>query len=178
MMATETTAPDGFEEAFDALFRRAFVVGRRILGDPTAAEDVAAEALARAFAHWNRIGDQPWREGWVVRVATNLAIDVARKGNRMSDRPLAVDTEGTAVDDTAADMVALRLTLAAALQRLPKRQREAIQLRYLAGLSEAQVAEALQVSVGSVKTHLHRGVQRLRTRLGDDTDRRLEVVGG
>lgn len=174
MMETTTHAPDGFEEAFDPLFRRAFLVARRILGDPTSSEDVAAEALARAYAHWSRIGDQPWREGWVVRVTTNLAIDVARGNSRFADRPVAVDTASR--EDTADDVVVLRVTLAAALQRLPKRQREAVSLRYLAGLSEAEVADALQVSVGSVKTHLHRGVQRLRTRLGDDTDRRLEVV--
>lgn len=174
MMDTTPDAPDGFEEAFDLLFRRAFLVARRVLGDRTTSEDVAAETLARAFAHWSRIGDQPWREGWVVRVATNLAIDVARKGSRVSDRPIEVDA--VTAEDTATDVVALRVTLAVALRRLPKRQREAIALRYLAGLSEAEVAEALHVSVGSVKTHVHRGVQRLRARLGEDAERRLEVA--
>ncbi|MCC5946946.1 MAG: sigma-70 family RNA polymerase sigma factor [Nitriliruptoraceae bacterium] len=175
MMQTPPPTPDGFEDAFDPLFRRAFLVARRILGDPTSAEDVAAEAMARAFAHWSRIGDRPWREGWVVRVATNLAIDVARRGSRVSDRPTEPDT--VTVDDHTDEVVVLRLTLVAALRRLPRRQREAVSLRYLAGLSEAQVAEAMQVSAGSVKTHLHRGVQRLRARLGEDVDRRLEVVG-
>lgn len=149
-----------FEEAFDALFRRAFLVARRILGDSAASEDVAAETLARAYAHWRKIGDQPWREGWVVRVATNLALDATRKNRYRADEPVK---DQPVVDDD----VAVRLALVAALARLPKRQREVVALRHLAGMSEEQTAAALQVSAGSVKTHLHRGVAALRKALGD-----------
>lgn len=160
-MTTRADAPAGFAEAFDGLFRRAFVVGRRILGDPASAEDVAAEALARAYVHWRKIGQQTWVEGWVVRVATNLALDVARKRMRMTD---AAMVEGSLEDDD----VAVRLALVAALAALPKRQREVVALRHLGGLSEAETAAALKVSAGSVKTHLHRGVAALRVRLGDE----------
>jgi RNA polymerase sigma factor (sigma-70 family) len=152
--------PSGFDEAFDALFRKAFVVARRILTADAAAEDVAAETLTRAYVHWRKIGTQPWREGWVARVATNLALDAARKGNRIS-----AEQPGEASSDD--DDVAIRLALAEALARLPRRQREAVALRHLAGLSEQQVADALQVSAGSVKTHLHRGLAALRGRLAD-----------
>jgi RNA polymerase sigma factor (sigma-70 family) len=162
-------AQSGFEEAFDDLFLRAFRVARRILGDPTTAEDVAAEAMARAFAHWRKIGDQPWREGWVVRVATNLALDIARGRNRMTDAALA--EEGREDDD-----VAVRLALVEAMARLPKRQREVVALRHLAGMSEAETAAALRVSTGSVKTHLHRGLAALRTRLGSDLQVDIEGV--
>src|SRR5690606_37433540 len=91
-----------FEEAFDALFQRAYLVGRRILDDPAPAEDVAAETLARAYAHWRKIGDQRWREGWVVRVATNLALDSARQQNRMADTtPAEQAGPGSVADDVA-----------------------------------------------------------------------------
>jgi RNA polymerase sigma factor (sigma-70 family) len=162
-------AHTGFEEAFDDLFARAFRVARRILGDAATAEDVAAEALARAFAHWRRIGDQPWREGWVVRVATNLALDVARGRNRMTEAD--VGEEGREDDD-----VAIRLALVDAMARLPKRQREVVALRHLAGLSEAETAAALKVSAGSVKTHLHRGLAALRSRLGPEAQIDIEGV--
>jgi RNA polymerase sigma factor (sigma-70 family) len=157
-MARETTT---FEEAFDDLFRRAFRVARRILGDPATAEDVAAEAMARAYAHWRKIGDEPWREGWVVRVATNLALDVARSRTRMTDAAIA--ERGREDDD-----VAVRLALLEAMARLPKRQREVVALRHLAGLSEAETAAALRVSAGSVKTHLSRGLASLRSRMGTE----------
>lgn len=156
-------ATSSFEEAFDDLFVRAFRVAQRVLGDPTTAEDVAAEAMARAYAHWRKIGDQPWREGWVVRVASNHAIDVARSRNRIADAAIVEQAE----ED---DDVAVRLALVEALSRLPKRQREVVALRYLAGLSEAETAAALRVSTGSVKTHMSRGMSALRSRLGDASD--------
>lgn len=170
-MTSTLRAQTGFEEAFDELFSRAFRVARRILNDPATAEDVAAEALARAYAHWRKIGDQPWREGWVVRVATNLALDVARRRNRMTD---AAMSEG-ASDGRDDDAVAVRLALVDAMARLPKRQREVVALRHLAGLSEAETAAALKVSAGSVKTHLSRGLAALRSRLGPEL--RVDVEG-
>lgn len=165
-MRTDGREATQFEEAFDDLFQRAFLVGRRILGDATRAEDVAAEALARAFAHWRKIGAQPWREGWVVRVATNLALDAARRQTRMTDGSPAEQ----AADRTVDDDVAVRLALVDAMERLPRRQREVVALRHLGGLSEAECAAALRVSTGSVKTHLHRGLAALRERLGTDLE--------
>ena len=150
-----------FERAFDDLFARALRLAYRILGDRATAEDVAAEALARTYAHWHRLVAAPWRSGWVLRVTTNLAIDVARRRP-----PPVVPSAGTDVEDTAA----LRLTLVAALRALPRRQREAVVLRYLTGLDEAEVAGALGISTGSVKTHIHRGLQSLRRRLGGEEE--------
>ena len=72
------------------------------------------------------------------------------------------------------DSTTLRLALADALRRLPKRQREAIALRYLSDLSEADTAAALGIAPGSVKVHVHRGLASLRDQLGHDT---LEAVG-
>jgi RNA polymerase sigma-70 factor (sigma-E family) len=155
-----TGTEQSFEEAFDELFPRAFRLARRLLGDVAAAEDVAAEALARAYARWSRVGSLPWRDGWVLRVASNLAIDVLRRQSAAPEPPLPVFARA---ED---EVVALRLALAAALPHLPKRQRQAVTLRYLAGLTDVEVAEALGISAGSVKTHVHRGLAALRGRLG------------
>jgi len=152
-----TEAPPGFVEAFDGLLTRAYRVARRIVPSDQAAEDIASETLIRAYAHWRRIGDKPWREGWVVRVATNLAIDAVRKHRPITDAEVA---EGQSPAEQ--DEVAIRLALAAALRSLPRRQREVVALRYLAGFSEAEAAAALRISTGSVKTHLHRGLGALR----------------
>lgn len=160
MDAMTVDAPEGFVEAFDALLGRAYRVARRIVLSNQAAEDVAAETLARAYAHWRRIGDQPWREGWVVKVATNLAIDAVRKVQPIVDEDV---TERSV--DAEQDDIAIRLALASALRALPRRQREVVALRHLAGFSEAEAAAALRISTGSVKTHLHRGLGALRTSL-------------
>jgi RNA polymerase sigma factor (sigma-70 family) len=66
------------------------------------------------------------------------------------------------------DDVVLRIALAAALVRLPRRQRETIVLRYLCDLPEAEVAVALGVSAGTVKTHIHRALAALRANIGTD----------
>jgi DNA-directed RNA polymerase specialized sigma24 family protein len=75
-----------YTAAFQELFPRAVRLAARILGDRSAAEDVAAEAMTRAYSAWDRIGSAPaYRTGWTLRVATNLAIDVVRRRERASD---------------------------------------------------------------------------------------------
>ncbi len=151
----------GFEAAFDELFPRAFSLARRLVGDTDVAEDIAAEALARAYAHWPRISTLEYRDGWVLRVAANLAVDRVRR------RPEVIVTPSTAsAGPDAEELVVLRVALVAALGSLPRRQRQAVALRYLGDLTADQVAVALGISVGSVKTHIHRGLGALRLRLG------------
>ncbi len=158
---------DGFEEAFDDLFPRAVRLAHRLLGDRAAAEDVAAEALARAYARWGKVGSLPYRDGWLLKVATNLAIDrLRRRSPEVMPEP-AGDFE---------DGVELRLALNAALLTLAPRQRQAIALRYLGGLSDREVAQALGISLGSVKTHIHRGLNGLRSRLGAGLEEVAPVV--
>ena len=158
---------DGFDEAFDELFPRAVRLGTRLLGDRSAAEDVAAEALARAYARWSKVGGLSYRDGWVLKVATNLAID------RLRRRPPEV---APAPNEDFADSVELRMALNAALLTLAPRQRQAVALRYLGGLSDREVADALGISLGSVKTHIHRGLNGLRARLGTGLEEVVPVA--
>jgi len=155
--SARTEPDDGFEEAFDELFPRAVRLAHRLLGDRAAAEDVAAEAMARAYARWPRVSGLPYRDGWLLKVTTNLAIDRLRRR-----RPEIVPAPA----DDFEDGVELRLALNAALLTLAPRQRQAAALRYLGGLSDREVAQALGISLGSVKTHIHRGLKGLRARLG------------
>ncbi|HMC38665.1 MAG TPA: SigE family RNA polymerase sigma factor [Acidimicrobiales bacterium] len=152
---------EGFDDFFLAFSPKVLKFAERFTGNRATAEDVTAEAFARAYAHWGKVGRLAYRDAWVMRVASNLAIDVARRGGRQ-----AVPVSVPAVD--AADLVALRRTLLHALVALPKAQREAVVLRYLADLSEADVAAALGIRPGTVKSHLHRAVVALRQTLGAD----------
>jgi RNA polymerase sigma-70 factor (sigma-E family) len=149
--------PRSFELAFGDLYRLAYRVAFRILGDRAEAEDIAQEALARATLRWAKLHDRP--EGWVSRVASNLAIDRYRRRRR---EPVLLSGPVGVVDDRAVE----RGDLVTALRRLPRRQREVVVLRYVADLSEADVAAALGCSVGSVKTHASRGLGALRRLLG------------
>jgi RNA polymerase sigma factor (sigma-70 family) len=149
--------PEDFDQFFRGVFAKAVAVAQRVTGDRASAEDAAIEALAKAHFRWERIGCQPWRDVWVLRVAVNEAI---RRLPRRPAVPHLLDT------GDLADEVVLRQTLTAALQKLPRRQCEVIVMKYLLGLSETQVAAALDISHGTVKTHLHRGMAALRQTLG------------
>jgi RNA polymerase sigma factor (sigma-70 family) len=173
----------GFEAFFRAAFPKTVAVARRVTGEHAAAEDAAIEAMAKAHLHWQRIGPAPWRERWVLRVAVNEAIrrlpratagtrDDMASDNTWPGAERAIEGSGRAVGggtagqptqgSDPAEQIVLRQALAAALRRLPRRQREVVVLRYLVGLSEAQVAETLDISHGTVKTHLRRGLAGLR----------------
>jgi RNA polymerase sigma factor (sigma-70 family) len=105
---------------------------------------------------WGRLREKP--EGWIVTVATNLSIDRHRRRRRLTSlgsEPLAI------VDMHQAE----RIDLARALRRLPRRQREVVVLRYLADWSESDVAVALGISAGAVKSHASRGLAALRQHL-------------
>jgi RNA polymerase sigma factor (sigma-70 family) len=148
---------DAFERSFARLFDVAMRPALRILRGVPEAEDVAAETLARVYADWRRLSGVPWLEAWTVRIATNLAIDQVRR----SKRPLPA----VAVAHTGE--LEVRLDLATAVARLPRRQREAVSLRYFADLSEQDVAAFMDVSLGSVKKHVHRGLASIRLELGE-----------
>jgi RNA polymerase sigma-70 factor (sigma-E family) len=145
-----------FDEAFPDLYRLAYRVSFRVLGDTGDAEDVAQEALARSHVRWSRLQDRP--HGWVVTVATNLAIDRLRRRQRSAG---PVSEPIVLVEAYLSE----RIDLAHALRRLPRRQRQVVVLRYLADLPELEVAQTLGCSPGTVKSHASRGLAHLRQHL-------------
>lgn len=157
-MRTRNDGSPDFEVEFDRLFGRAYAVARRLTGDPSVAEDVAAEALTRTYVHWKRVRAFEYRDAWVARVATNLAINACRR---------RVPPPASVTEDPS-DATTLRIALVEALERLPRRQREAVALRYLADLSIDDVARALGVSSGTVKQSVHRALRTLRTQMTID----------
>jgi RNA polymerase sigma factor (sigma-70 family) len=145
-----------FDDEFRDLAAIAYRVAYRILGDRSTAEDIAQESLARAYQRWTTIGE--YRQAWVARVAGNLAIDQLRRHRPQVRASQHGDAEVMMIE---------RLDLQRALLGLPKRQRDAVVLRYIADLSEADVAHLLGCSPGTVKSHLSRGTTRLRLILND-----------
>jgi RNA polymerase sigma-70 factor (sigma-E family) len=155
---------ESFEEFFARMLPRVVRSARRVTGDPWLAEDVAVEALARAHARWTRVEALPWRDAWVLKVASHEAL------RQVSRRPPLYSPQQSL---DPADEVVLRTALVAALVHLPRRQRETIALRYLCDLPEAEVAKALGMSAGTVKTHIHRALAALRNSVGTDFEEEL-----
>jgi RNA polymerase sigma-70 factor (sigma-E family) len=153
---------DRFSAEFGELFRVAYRAAYSVLGDRAEAEDCAQEALAGAFVRWNRI--ESYAVPWVARVAANQALDRTRRAARRRHRPL---DERDHTPATGPDVLAeRRRDLVTALRSLPRRQRDAVVLRHLVDLSEADAAAGMGCSVGTVKSAVSRGIARLRDELG------------
>ncbi|MER7361400.1 SigE family RNA polymerase sigma factor [Nonomuraea wenchangensis] len=132
-------------------------------GDETEAEDLLQTALERTYRSWDRVRyDSP--EPYVRRVIVNAAISRARRRAILSIIPTHRPPERPArVTD-----VDLRHVLMEALRALPPRQRAVVVLRYWEDLSEAQTAEVLGCSVGTVKSQASKAMAKLRSALGHE----------
>jgi RNA polymerase sigma-70 factor (sigma-E family) len=153
--------PD-FLEFFAGEFWPLRRVGFLLTGDWHQAEELAQEAMARTWAVWPRVRGYDRPAAFARKVLLNRHRSVLRRAvvearHRLTGRP----EEGHQPDIGGDDLV-----LWQALQRLPARQREAIVLRYYLDLPEAEVARLLKVPPGTVKSWTHRGLARLRDRLG------------
>jgi RNA polymerase sigma factor (sigma-70 family) len=150
---------DDFAGCFEELYRVAYRAAYGVLGDRTEAEDCAQEASARALVRWRRVHD--YGPAFVARVSVNLALDRVRATQRANRLRRGADTSTDRYE-----LAARRRDLATALAALPKRQREAVVLRYLVDLPEADTAGAMGCTVGTVKSTVARGLDKLRTELG------------
>jgi RNA polymerase sigma-70 factor (sigma-E family) len=126
-----------------------------LAGSRADGEDLLQSALERLLRHWRRIAGDP--ENYVRRTLYNLAADGWR---RVRQRKAVLFEPAPPVDPATA--VDLRDAVVRVLMRLPPRQRAVLVLRYFEQLSEAETAEALGCSVGTVKSAAARGLVRLR----------------
>ena len=154
----------------DLIAPRVLRYAARMLGDRTEAEDVTQEAMLRL---WRIAPD--WQHGlaepstWVYRVAANLCTDRLRRRRPMV--PELPDLPDQAADQDAALMQAARArALEAALLDLPERQREAVILRHLEGLSNPEIAAIMMVGIEAVESLTARGKKRLAALLSGQRD--------
>jgi RNA polymerase sigma-70 factor (sigma-E family) len=160
-------ADDGFAEVFAAHHAEVLRLAYLLAGDRGRAEDAVSEAFMKMHRRWQRGGiDQPrayLRRAVVNEVSSRfrrLALERREAAKRSGD-----DRGARAFDEQVADADAI----AAALRRLPSRQRAAVVLRYYEDLPEAEVAAVLGVSVGTVNSSVSRGLATLRRHLGATT---------
>jgi RNA polymerase sigma-70 factor (sigma-E family) len=138
-----------------------------LLDDVGDCEEVVQEAFVQLHVRWDRLRDPARAPAWLRSAALNGARSRLRHRQVIDRHPppasgVAESAEAGAMAVTARDEVL------AALRTLPPRQREALALRFYLDLSEAEMAEAMGVTSGSVKTHVHRGLAALAQRLGEE----------
>ncbi|MCO1656214.1 RNA polymerase sigma factor [Pseudonocardia humida] len=139
------------------------------VGDPMLGREATAEAFARAYERWPRIAAMDSPEGWVYRVAVNIGRRSWRQ-RALESRALArmvPEMIGGGVVGGGADHPAHHPDdVYRAVRKLPRRMRVAIRLRYWDDLTEQQIAERLQVPVGTASSLLTTARARLRRALG------------
>ena len=158
------------DEEFEAFFLSTYPGLLRtmtaIAGDAELAADALQDAYQRAYARWSRISryDQP--AAWIRRVAINRSRDLARSEARRRSR------EERAIEPQTVEAPTFDDAIPRMLSQLPDRQRTAMALFYIDGLSVEQTADAMGLSTGAVKFHLNKGRAKLRplleNRAGDD----------
>jgi RNA polymerase sigma-70 factor (ECF subfamily) len=138
------------------------------VGGVDTAQDLVAEAFARAWASWRTVSRHPAPKAWVIRTALNVNVSRWRRRHRetpvadpglVTDQPLPGTPAGSTVDPR----------IMAALMRLPARQRQVVALRLFLDLDTSQTAGVLGIASGTVQAHLGRAIAALRRDLQTET---------
>lgn len=141
-----------------ALIRTAYL----LTGDQQQAEDLVQTALEKVVRHWDSIRASVAVESYVRQTMYREQVSLWRR-RRLRETPLAAVPEPRrAGGGPAEDDVEVRLVMRDALMELGRRQRTVVVLRYFEDLTEQQVADALGISVGTVKSQAHKALGRLR----------------
>jgi RNA polymerase sigma-70 factor (ECF subfamily) len=159
-----------FDEFFASNYGRLVVQMYAVTGNLADAEDAVQEAFARASVRWGRIGGYDSPEGWVRRVALNLAFTGLRRARRLLEVLSRVPAPPP-VPPLPADSLAL----VEALKALPLGFRQVLVLHYLADLPVERVAGELGIAVGTAKSRLSRAREALARQLVDGGE---EVASG
>ncbi len=149
-----------------------YATALRLLGNAMEAEDVAQTVFMKAFEQFEQIGTSSSAPGWLKTVTTNVCLNhLTRYRNRWRFFSELSRTEAHSVDSRTSGLQATPgppdsdTALDLALRRLPAQQRVPIVLFHFDDLTYQQIAERLNISVGKVKTDIHRGRQALRAAL-------------
>jgi RNA polymerase sigma-70 factor (ECF subfamily) len=138
-------------------------LARRIVRDPYGAEDVAQEALLRAWRHRASLRDAVSLEAWLARIVRNEA---ARRFRKQEPEP--VEVLDTAIEDHELATLGLRLDIQAALGRLDDLDQRLLRLRYERDMTQAAIAKSLGLPEGTVKVRLHRARDKMYRAIKDE----------
>ncbi|GAB3593936.1 SigE family RNA polymerase sigma factor [Angustibacter peucedani] len=173
--AERWTANEALTQLYAAHWRSLVRLSYLLVREQALAEEVVQDAFVDVHRRWRRLADHDRALAYLRVAVVNGSRSALRRRvvrqrwtaaggpTRVEPAPRAAATAPSAED--AVLLEAERTTVNAALVALPSRQREVLVLRYHAGLSEAEIAAALDISRGAVKSHAHRGIAALRAAL-------------
>ena len=164
-----------FETLYDRYARLVYSTAYGVLEDSQSAEDVAQEVFVRLWKAPQRyVAERGRFLGWLLSVTRNRAIDEYRSRRRRTtnerqiiDQPAGelIASESPQVEFHRVELVDQRALVREALETLPEEQRMAIALAYYKGMTQSEIATALNTPLGTVKTRIRLGMQKLRIQL-------------
>jgi RNA polymerase sigma factor (sigma-70 family) len=168
-------AVTGDDQAFAELVRRrqgmVRELMRRLCGDRAFAEDLAQQAFVQAWRQLDRLKSPAAFGGWLRAIAVNVWLQEARKSPARFEAAEAEPPEPDQQGPSPSDLAAARLDLSRALLRLKQNERVCVVLAYAEGLSHGDIAEATGWPLGTVKSNVARGAERLRAWLSPEGER-------
>jgi RNA polymerase sigma-70 factor (ECF subfamily) len=171
LVGVATGDSEALEQLYDRYSRVVYGTALRMLGNPEHAEDIVQETFWRV---WRRSGSFQQSRGqvasWIFGIAHNLCIDELRRQHARPQTSRSEDDQSAflAAADERADVADVafeaerRRLIRAALAQIPGEQRDVIELAYFGGLSQSEIAEHLQSPIGTVKTRIRLGLNKLR----------------
>jgi RNA polymerase sigma-70 factor (ECF subfamily) len=168
---------DAFSQLVTARITRLDATARLITRDPERAKDAVQETFARAWRDLRGLRDPDRFDAWLRRLLVNACIDEIRRGRRRAFEVELTDIHHPAVADSAI-AVADRDALERGFRRLDPEARSIIVLHHYLDLPLPEIAAALRLPEGTVKSRLHRARSSLRAALDADARTRVPIEGG
>ena len=162
-----------FEAEFEQLWgRTSQKVGAYmfcVCGNPADASDLAQECYLRALRGWGQFNGKSSRQAWLFGIARRTRADWLRqKGRRV--KTVALDNANEPAEDSRESSADRLDQVWRSLRNLDDRLAEVIRLRFAAGLSYAEIAQALGVPIGTVRSRLHRALRTIRRKIEDQNN--------
>jgi RNA polymerase sigma-70 factor (ECF subfamily) len=153
----DATVSEDFVSFYDREIRNVVGLTYVLSGSRAGAEDLAQDAFLTAYRHWDRVSVYDNPGAWVRRIAANRSISIGRRRLAEARALIRLGSERVALSELSDDSEELW----SAVRRLPRRQAQVVALRYWDRRSTPEIAEILDLSESTVKSHLQRARQTL-----------------
>lgn len=161
---SDSDADGAITDLYTAHYVRLVRLATLLQGDHAVAEEVVQDAFVALHRRWRRLRDPASAAAYLRTSVVHGTRSVQRRRGVAARHPQELPPNEPSAE-TLAVLDAATAAVVAALRDLPDRQREALVLRFYGGLSEAEIADAMKISKGAVKSHVSRGMAGLRDAL-------------
>jgi RNA polymerase sigma-70 factor, ECF subfamily len=158
---------EAFRELVERHMRRVYDLAYGFLNDHDDAEDIAQDVFVKVYHSIGKFRYESGFSTWLYRITANSSLDRLKQRKRSIARfiPMEESHVGEAAITQGTDNLDSSAHVERALHELPTLQRAVVMLRHMEGFSTKQVSVILKCSEGTVKTHLHRGLKKMRQKL-------------